>query len=34
VRRVILIHSVTSFFYNAFLIAIAIEVLRGLIASA
>lgn len=33
VRRVILIHSITSFFYNAFLIAIAIEVLRGLIAA-
>jgi uncharacterized membrane protein len=33
VRRVILVHSITSFFYNAFLIAIAIEVLRGLIAA-
>jgi uncharacterized membrane protein len=32
VRQVILVHSITSFFYNAFLIAIAIEVLRGLIA--
>jgi uncharacterized membrane protein len=30
---VILIHSITSFFYNAFLIAVAIEVLRELIAS-
>lgn len=33
VRRVILIHSVTSFFYNAFLIAIAIQVIQGIIAS-
>ena len=32
VRRVILIHSVTSFFYNAFLIAIAIQVIQGVIA--
>jgi uncharacterized membrane protein len=32
VRRVILIHSVTSFFYNAFLIAIAIQVIQGIIA--
>lgn len=32
VRRVILIHSVTSFFYNAFLIAIAIQVIQGTIA--
>jgi uncharacterized membrane protein len=33
VRRVILIHSVTSFFYNAFLIAVAIQVIQGLIAN-
>jgi len=33
VRRVILIHSVTSFFYNAFLIAIAIQVIQGIIAN-
>ncbi|MGB4777036.1 DUF1345 domain-containing protein [Microbacterium sp.] len=32
VRQVILIHSVTSFFYNAFLIAIAIQVLQSIIA--
>jgi len=33
VRRVILIHSVTSFFYNAFLIAVAIQVIQSLIAN-
>jgi uncharacterized membrane protein len=33
VRRVILIQSVTSFFYNAFLIAVAIQVVQGLIAN-
>jgi uncharacterized membrane protein len=33
VRRVILIHSVTSFFYNAFLIAVAIQVVQGIIAN-
>ncbi|WP_116952013.1 DUF1345 domain-containing protein [Jiangella endophytica] len=32
VRRVILIQSVTSFFYNAFLIAVATQVIRGIIA--
>lgn len=32
VRRVIVVHSVTSFFYNAFLIAIAIQVIQGIIA--
>lgn len=33
VRRVVLIHSVTSFFYNAFLIAVAIQVIQGVIAA-
>ncbi|WP_411699066.1 DUF1345 domain-containing protein [Conyzicola sp.] len=33
VRRVVLIQSVTSFFYNAFLIAVAIQVIQGLIAN-
>lgn len=33
VRRVVLIHSVTSFFYNAFVIAVAIQVIQGIIAS-
>lgn len=33
VRRVILVHGVTSFFYNAFLIAIAIQVIQGIIAN-
>lgn len=33
VRRVILVHSVTSFFYNAFLIAVAIQIIQGLIAN-
>lgn len=33
VRRVILLHSVTSFFYNAFLIAVAIQVVQGIIAN-
>ncbi len=33
VRRVILIQSVASFFYNAFLIAIATQVLQRIIAS-
>ena len=33
VRRVVLVHSVTSFFYNALLIAIAIQVIQGLIAN-
>ena len=33
VRRVILIHSVTSLFYNAFLIAVAIQVIQSLIAN-
>lgn len=32
-RRLILIHSLTSFFYNAFLIAIAIQVIQGIIAT-
>lgn len=32
VRRVVLIHSVTSFFYNAFLIAIAFQVIQAVIA--
>ncbi|MCS5718804.1 DUF1345 domain-containing protein [Herbiconiux sp. CPCC 205763] len=32
VRRVILLQSVTSFFYNAFLIAVAIQVIQGIIA--
>lgn len=32
VRRVVLVHSVTSFFYNAFLIAIAFQVMQGVIA--
>jgi uncharacterized membrane protein len=33
VRRVILVQSVTSFFYNAFLIAVAIQVIQGIIAN-
>ncbi|MCS5735022.1 DUF1345 domain-containing protein [Herbiconiux daphne] len=32
VRRVLVLHSVTSFFYNAFLIAVAIQVIQGVIA--
>ncbi len=32
VRRVVMVHSVTSFFYNAFLIAIAFQVVQGVIA--
>ena len=32
IRRVILIHSVTSYFYNAFLIAIAFQVIQRVIA--
>ena len=32
VRRVVLIQSVTAFFYNAFLIAVAIQVIQGIIA--
>ena len=33
IRGVILIHSVTSFFYNAFLIAVAIQVIQSIIAN-
>lgn len=33
VRRVVLLQSVTSFFYNAFLIAVAIQVIQGVIAA-
>ncbi|SMH51055.1 Uncharacterized membrane protein [Rathayibacter oskolensis] len=33
VRRVVMIQSVTSFFYNAFLIAVAIQVIQGIIAN-
>ena len=33
VRRVVLLQSVTSFFYNAFLIAVAIQVIQELIAN-
>jgi len=32
VRRVVLIQSITSFFYNAFLIAVAIQVIQGIVA--